>query len=157
MSFWGAWLPVLLKTDNPVRLVFSLCLGNSLKFVNRTLCFCLNHVSVTHFENVMHVHMGGFFVCLDCMDSENKAIIWRWSSCLYQDIQKLPANNLCVSQVKRLERKGGAYPGNLRSRRKVGKQMQSKKRREKKTNMDIDRKGSSEESDCKIEPAKVNV
>ena len=68
-------MTVLLKTDNPVKLVFSLCLGNSLKFVNRMLCFCLNHVSVRHFENVMHVYFGGFWGLLDCVDSENKAII----------------------------------------------------------------------------------
>lgn len=68
-------MPVLLKTDNPVKLVFSPCLGSSLKFVNRMLCFCLNHVSVRHFKNVMPVYLRGFFVCLDCMHSGNKAVI----------------------------------------------------------------------------------
>lgn len=66
---------MLLKTDNPVKLVFSLCLGHSLKFVNRMLCFCLNHVSVRHFKDMMYVYLRGFFVCLDCMDSGNKAVI----------------------------------------------------------------------------------
>lgn len=66
---------MLLKAVNPVKLVFSPCVGNSLKFVNRMLCICLNHVSVRHFKNVMHVYLRGFFVCLDCMDSGDKAVI----------------------------------------------------------------------------------
>lgn len=64
---------MLLKTSNTVELGFSVCFGNSLKFVNRMLDFHLNLISVRDFDKVIQVYLGGFFVCLDSVDSENKA------------------------------------------------------------------------------------